>query len=331
MTGETVSASAQDRPEADGLYAGPVVDAHFHLWSLAGDHYPWLTPDGQLAGEGVFDTLKHDYLLADYRRDIAGQGVVASVHMEAVWDPADDPVAETRWLESLDHADHLAERYVAAAPFGVDRTEDVLRRQAAYERVTGIRQIVAWNPDQSNSMSAVAHQVRDERWQRALPLLQELGLHLDLLIYAWQCDEVAELAADHPGLDVVVDHVAGPVDQTPDGVARWRDGIARLAAEPNVTIKVSSVHGYLPEPTAAAADQVVRTVVDAFGPDRAMFASDFPVAGTRLSYAEAYDHYRHSVADRSAADQYALFCGTAARVYRLPVREQGWDAALPQG
>lgn len=298
-------------------YAGPVLDAHFHLWSLAGDHYPWLKPEGQLAGSDAFDRLKHDYLLADYRRDVAGEGVVASVHMEAVWDPDDDPVAETRWLESLDHSDHLAERYVAAAPFGVDRTEDVLRRQAAYDRVTGIRQIVAWNPDQSSSMSAVAHQVRDERWQQALPLLQELGLHLDLLIYAWQADEVAEMAADHPGLDVVIDHVGGPVDQTPDGVARWRDGIARLAAEPNVMMKISSVHGYPVEPTQAATSAVVQTVVDAFGPDRAMFASDFPVAGMGLSYHTIFTLYRQSV-HLEARDQYALFCGTAARFYGIP-------------
>lgn len=301
------------------LYSGPVVDAHFHLWSLAGDHYPWLTPTGPLTGEGHFDSLKHDYLLDDYRRDIFGQHVVASVHIEALWDPEDDPVNETRWLESLDHSGHLAERYVAGAPFGVPATEGILRRQAAFEPVVGVRQTIAWNPDPTNSMISTPHLVADERWQQALPVLQELSLHLELLMYARQAEEVAELASAHPGLTIVVNHVAGPLDQTPEGVAQWRDGLQRLAAEPNLQIKISSVQGYLPVPTQVATSEVVRTVVEAFGPHRAMFASDFPVGGTELGFAEVFSQYRHSVAHLDHNDQYALFCGTAARTYRLPL------------
>jgi predicted TIM-barrel fold metal-dependent hydrolase len=307
---------AETGTQAD-IYRGPVLDAHFHLWSLAGDHYPWLRPSGQLGRAGVFDSLKHDYLLADYRRDIAGQGVVASVHIEALWDPTSDPVDETRWLEGLDHSDGLAARYVAAAPFGLDSTADILHEQAAFDRVVAIRQVVAWNPDPNNSMTSTPHLVRDEQWQQALPVLEELGLHLELLIYSWQADEVAELALAHPGLTVVIDHVAGPVDQTPDGVARWRDGVAALASAPNVVIKLSSIHGYLSEPTQAATSAVVQTVVEAFGPNRAMFASDFPVAGMRLSFDEIYSQYRRSVVHLPARDQHALFYGTAARVYRV--------------
>jgi predicted TIM-barrel fold metal-dependent hydrolase len=294
-------------------YAGPVIDAHFHLWSLAGDHYPWLRPGGQLGRVGRFDSLKHDYLPADYARDIAGQNVVASVHIEALWDPEDDPVAETQWLESLDRSGPLAVRYVAAAPFGQDRTEEVLRRQARFDRVVGIRQVVAWNPDPSNSMIETPHLVRDRHWREALPLLTELGLLLELLIYPWQADEVAELAAAYPELTVVVNHIASPVDPSPAGMAHWRRGIAVLAA----------VQGYLPDPTDEAIADVVRRVVDAFGSERSMMASDFPVGGMEQSFAAVFRQYRGSVEYLDAVEQFNVFCGTAARIYSIPLADIG--------
>ncbi|PZE23564.1 amidohydrolase [Curtobacterium sp. MCBD17_028] len=311
-------------PDAQALYDGPVIDAHFHMWDLAGDHYPWLMPGGSFGPKGLFDSLKHDYVLDDYRRDIDGQNVVASVHIEALWDAEDSPVNETRWLESLDKSDNLAIRYVAAVPFERPDTEQLIREQAAFERVVSIRQTIAWNPDPENTMMVEAEISRRPSWRAALPVIAELGLALDLLIYPWQADEVVELAAAYPSLTIVVNHIASPIDQSPDGLARWRDDVALLATAANVVIKVSSVHGYLPEPTYAHAEPLIRHVLDRFGGGRSMIASDFPVGGIRgITYAEAFDQYRRAAAHLSADEQFALFCGTASRVYRIPLASVG--------
>lgn len=311
-------------PATGRLYSGPIIDAHFHLWDLAGDHYPWLMPGGSFGPKGLFDSLKHDYVLDDYRADIAGQNVVASVHIEALWDAADSPVNETRWLETLDKSDNLAIRYVAAVPFEQPETERLLREQAAFDRVVSIRQTIAWNPDPDNTMMPEPEISRRSTWRAALPVIEELGLAVDLLIYPWQADEVVELALLHPGITFVVNHIASPIDQSDDGLAAWRSDVALLATAPNVVIKVSSVHGYLPEPSYERAAPLIRHVLDSFGAARCMIASDFPVGGIRgISYAEAFDHYRRATAHLSSEEQFEAFCGTASRVYRIPLEDIG--------
>ncbi|MFF1879696.1 amidohydrolase family protein [Leifsonia sp. NPDC058230] len=311
-------------PAAEQLYDGPIIDAHFHLWDLDGDHYPWLMPGGSFGPKGLFDSLKHDYVLADYRKDIAGQNVVASVHIEALWDAADSPVNETRWLETLDKSDQLATRYVAGVPFETPETERILREQAVFDRVVSVRQTIAWNPDPEKTMMPEPEISRRATWRSALPVIEELGLALDLLIYPWQADEVVELAHAFPGVTIVVNHIASPIDQSPQGLADWRKDVVLLATAPNVVMKVSSVHGYLPEPDFEHAAPLIRHVIDSFGANRCMIASDFPVGGIRgITYAEAFDHYRRATSHIVPAEQFELFCGTASRVYRIPLGEIG--------
>ena len=80
------------------LYDGPIVDAHHHLWDLSMGKHPWLSPNSAVPLPGLED-LRHDYLVDDYLRDSARHNVVATVHVEALWDAA-DPLGETRWLET---------------------------------------------------------------------------------------------------------------------------------------------------------------------------------------------------------------------------------------
>lgn len=256
------------------LYDGPVIDAHHHLWSLAGDHYPWLIPGSGFGPEGMFDGLHHDYVLEDYRRDVVGQNVVASVHVEALWDPQDDPMEETRWLETLDKADNLAIRYVAGTPFATAETESILRRQAQFERVVAIRQTIAWNSDPTRTMRNEPNISRKPEWRAALPVLVELGLSLELLMYAWQSDEIVELAELHPDLRIIVDHIASPLYSTPEALTAWEKNLEQLAASDNIVIKISSVASYT-EPTLKEVSYRVAQVAEAFGPDRCMVGSDF--------------------------------------------------------
>ena len=80
-----------------GLYRGPIIDPHCHLWDLGMDRHPWLRPTGgAIQALGDLAPIRRNYLVDDYRRDAANQNVVASVHIEAAWDRADDPLAEIR-------------------------------------------------------------------------------------------------------------------------------------------------------------------------------------------------------------------------------------------
>src|SRR5258707_815370 len=92
-------------PEADmiarrrggqSMYAGPIVDGHTHLWDLSMGKHAWLMPsDGSVQALGGLEKLRHDFVVADYLRDSANQNIVATVHIEALWDRS-DVLGETR-------------------------------------------------------------------------------------------------------------------------------------------------------------------------------------------------------------------------------------------
>src|SRR5688572_18817988 len=97
------------------LYRGPIVDAHHHLWDLSDDRYPWLgsaRPPQMVFGPS--EPLARDYLIEDYLRDISGQDVVKSVHVEAGFGGA--PGEETAWLQAIADRHGYPHGIVAAAP-----------------------------------------------------------------------------------------------------------------------------------------------------------------------------------------------------------------------
>jgi predicted TIM-barrel fold metal-dependent hydrolase len=295
-------------------YDGPVIDAHHHLWSLAGDHYPWLLPTGGFAVLPDMDVLRRDYLVEEYLRDTEGQNVVASVHIEAL--PA-DPIWETRWLDSLPKDRGVAVKYVAGCPFRSPDTERIMKEQSAFGRVEGIRQTIAWHPNPERSPLPAAELTRDPEWRKGAALAEQLGLSLDLLMFPWQSDEVVELAELYPDLVLVVNHCASPIERGESDLADWRRNVALLASRPNVVMKISSLNSYDPAPTQDSYDMVIGELVQAFGPDRAMFASDWPVGTMRMTYADVYALFRKAAEQYSPAEQRALFHDTAARVYSI--------------
>jgi predicted TIM-barrel fold metal-dependent hydrolase len=165
-----------------------------HMWSLEGDHYPWLLPTGGFAVLPQMDKLRVDYVVSDYLADAADQNVVATVHCEALWDANDSPTHETDWLDSLDKSSGVALRYVAGVPFGRDDSVEILERQASYERVVGVRQTIAWHPQPSKSPLPAPGLALDPAWRKSASHLARLGLSLDLLMFPWQASDVVDLA-----------------------------------------------------------------------------------------------------------------------------------------
>lgn len=299
------------------MYDGPIIDAHTHLWDLSMGRHRWLTGAGAVTALEGLEKLRHDMLVETFRQDCANQPVVASVHVEALWDPG-DPVGETRWLETLDKSSGVALRYTAAAPLGVPRGLEILERQAAVDRVVGIRQILSFHPTQpAKSFASRGDLAVDPAWRRDVGRLAALGLMLELMMYPYQLEQVVALARARPGLQIVVNHCASPIDRDEDGMARWREAVRQLAGEPNIAIKVSNAAGYDPHPTDAGVDRVMRHCIESFGTARTMLATDWPVARLKLSYDDIYRSLRRVTADLTAAEQRALFHDNAARFYRL--------------
>lgn len=299
------------------MYAGPIIDAHHHLWDLSMERHRWLLdPNAGIGALGDVSYLRKTYLPADFLHDVGGKNVVASVHIEAHWDCSRDPVEETEWLEALDKSRGIATRYIAFAPLKDPGVEKVLERQAAFPRVVGLRETIRWHPDPARRW-AEAGLADDPAFRRGVGLLRRYNLALELLMNPYQADEVARLAADFPEVTFLINHCATPVDRDAEGIARWRRGLKLMAALDNIAIKVSAFVNFAPNKTLPEIRDTLMPCVDAFGTRRAMFGTDYPVGRRHMPYAGMVEAFETLIADFSADEQRALFHDNAWRYYRF--------------
>lgn len=293
-----------------------VIDVHHHLWDLSMGRHPWLRPGGGPASLGDLAYLRRDYLPADFEADSEGLNVAATVCVEALWDEARDAFEEVDWLDGLPRRPGVAARYVAAADLAAPGAEARMARLAAHPRVAGVRQTIRWHPDARLRWAETAR-MDDPAWQRGTRLLEEHGLLLEFLMYPWQAEAVLRFAEARPALAIVVNHCSSPIDRDAPGLARWRDGLAAMARAPNVSIKLSNVPAYAGAPTVEAMRTVVEPVLAAFGAERCLWGSDYPVARKTLPYGEGLRLFRGAISGLPPADQAAILNGNARRIYGL--------------
>lgn len=294
----------------------PFVDAHIHLWDLTRLRYPWLTPPFADDGpNGSVEPIASTYLPADYRREMARWNVVGAVHVDAGAAPA-DALAETEWLEGLAEADGLPTGIVAFAALDDPEVETVLAAHARHPRVRGIRHIVNWHADPQRSYTP-RDVTQDDAWQRGFAALARHGLSFDLQCYPGQMPAMAALAARHPEVPVIVNHAGMAVLSDADGHDEWRRGLTALAACPQVAVKLSGFGFARRDWDAAFVRDTVRTVIDLFGPERAMVASDLPTDRLFGAIDAQMEACHAAVIDLGDSDRRALFAGNANRIYRL--------------
>ena len=298
------------------MYDGPILDSHIHLWRYAEGRYPWLAEPG-------LEALRRDHPPAAYGERARACGITASVHVEA-GRLVEESLDETRWLLEADPPAGVADRLVVKVALGEAGAERLLERQAAFERVVGVRDIVSWHPDPAKARLDTAGRMDEPLWRRNFARLRDLGLSFDLLMSPWQVESACRLAADHPETAIAVNHCGSPMDRDAEGMARWREGLRRLAERPNVAIKISDPVVYDPDWTEASLREVILTCVEAFGPARAMFGSDDPLSGLHIRLDRWVEVFQAAVAGYSAEEQAEIFWRTAARTYRM-----GELSALP--
>ena len=283
------------------------------------DRHPWLRPTGgAIQALGDLAPIRRNYLVDDYRRDAAKQNVVASVHIEAAWDRADDPLAEIEWLETLDKSSGVAARYIGFADLTAPDAAATLDRLSKVKRCVGVRQMLSWHPTEPARCFAPRPGIADEAdFRRGVALLARHDQLLELMLYPYQAEEVARLARDFPNQTFIVNHCGSPIDRDRDGMARWKEGLKLLGSAPNVLIKISALTAYDPSPTPESLREVALHCIECFGVDRSMFGSDFPVGRLWTSYDAIFDGFKAIVHDFSEAEQSALFHDNARRVYRI--------------
>lgn len=296
-------------------YNGPVIDSHHHVWDLGRNLHPWLTPEGRVAHRyGDYSAIKHDYLASDFLTDIAGTRVEASVYMEAEWDPT-DAIGEVAYIRELSASSGVPGAMAAQAWLNAPDLAEML---SAYVD-SGIVRSVRHKPGGPATPEAVGREhtlMSDDSWRTGYALLEEHGLHFELQTPWWNLPEAVDLARDFPSTTLVINHSGVLLDREPATVSAWRKAVEEAAAMPNTVIKAS---GLCVEGTPWTVDlnrDVVLALIEAFGAERVMFGSNFPVDGMFTTYRGLLDGYREITQGLTAADQRAFFHDTAARVYR---------------
>ncbi|HJS11872.1 amidohydrolase family protein [Sphingopyxis sp.] len=291
------------------------IDAHVHLWNLSHIRYPWLTPPFDDNGpNGSVEPIAANYLLDDYLADAANWDVRGVVHVDAGADPA-DALKETQWLQAMADARGMPSAIVAFADLAAPDVDVLLAAHAAHPDVRGIRHIVNWHADSRRTYTP-RDITQDKAWQRGYALLGRHGLSFDLQAYPVQFPGLVRLIERHPDIPVMINHAGMMV---PGEEEEWRTGIAALAAIPHVAVKLSGM-GFARRPfDREHARGYVLAAIDAFGPDRVMFASDFPTDRLFGGFDQHLSAYAAFTADFAPGERAAMFAGNANRLYRLGI------------
>jgi len=311
----------------------PIIDPHHHLWDRPGSKY-YL-----------------DELLANVN---AGHNVVATVFLQCFWayrttgPEAMRPVGETEFVASVaaEAGRRKTRARVCAAIVGhVDfrageAVDAVLEAHiaAADGRFRGIRQVSARHPDFLASISTPPSLglLADPAFRSGFSRLARHGLSFDAWLYHTQLDELLDLARAFPETPIVINHVGGPLgvglfrDRRGEVFAAWHAGMKRLAGCPNVHVKLGglamAINGFdfHKQDLLPSSDQLAKAwrlwmiaCIEAFGPNRCMFESNFPVDKAMCSYPVLWNAFKRIAGNASADERRDLFHDTAARFYRI--------------
>jgi L-fuconolactonase len=278
------------------------VDTHHHLWDLDVRDQPWIVgPE--------MEPLRRDFRPSDLQAALRGSAVDATVLVQTVADPDETP----EMLVLADTVDRIA-----AVVGWVDLTaRDARKRIGRLQTHPSGR----W-------LKGIRHQVEDEPdpdWLirsdvlNGLAAVEDAGLVYELLVRPHQLPAAIKAVSQFPQLTFVLDHCAKPAVATGE-LEPWASRIRALAAFPNVVCKLSGLvteddWARQPDPVRLAA--YVDVVVEAFGPGRLMFGSDWPVCLLAAEYGQVMDLARRLTAGLDDRQRSAVFDSTAREVYDI--------------
>lgn len=299
------------------LYDLEITDPHHHLWDLEAHDYPWLTDSFKPRVCGEYAPIRKNYLLEDLQLDIGALKVTKTVHIEAVIEPS-QAVAETAWLQSIADSRKAAgipHGIVAQADFSAQNIEDILDGHCQYRNIRGIRDAVheGWI-DPANPKPTL---LQNSDWREAVGLCQKYGLHFELQIYHQQVEEAIELLKSHPDLPVILTHTGCPAQRSREDIASWRQAMIRLSKWPQLRVKLSGFGMFDRNWTSQSVRPFILDTLEAFGIDRCMFASNFPVDSLACGYLDIWSKFFETTEGFTYDERQKLFSKNANCFYRL--------------
>ncbi len=273
------------------------IDAHHHLWRYTAQEFDWL--------DDSMKALQRDFLPQDLVRELAAAGIDGTVAVQAR-----QSMEETRWL--LKQADECSaiRGVVGWAPIAGEDFPEVMEEFEDRPRLKGLRHVIQAEKDENYILRA--------DFNAGIEAMQGSGLVYDILIYERQLPQTIDFVDEYPNQVFVLDHIAKPLIS--GGILEpWADDLRELGLRRNVWCKVSGLvteahwSTWSPETLRPYLD----AVVDAFGAERLMAGSDWPVCLLASQYTQWFEVLREYFAGFSESERDAIFGGTAIEVYDL--------------
>lgn len=285
-----------------------IIDSHLHVWDRSVSRYDWITDD-------------HAPLTETHTPSRVAEALASCRIDQVVLVQAEDTVADTQYM--LDTAQG---RLDGGLPDGhpttitgvvgwvpLDRPGAAAEQLEQYQDeplVKGVRHLIHGDP-------RAEHFLDDAAVAEGLRLLSNAGLVLDLPD-AWPryAHRIADTAARHPDLTIVVDHLAKP-PADPAAWHEWADCLRAIAAHPNTVTKLSGLHLDGIPYTAEALRPSFEVALEAFGPSRMMYGGDWPMTRLHGGYVATFDVLAELIGTLTNEEAGQVWAGTAQRTYRL--------------
>src|SRR5579863_385150 len=292
----------------------PIIDAHHHIWRRK--DLPWLDGPMQPRIFGPYEAIRRDYPIREFLSDIAGSNVVKSVYVQANWakDRFEDEVA---YVQQAADETGFPQAIVGYADFLVPDVRPQLDRLTKYRGMRGLRMQMQWHENPQYRVASGPDLARDPVLQKNVARLADYGWSFDLQVFAGQMDGAAELAANAPKVTFILQHAGMLEDLSPAGWDKWRAGMRKLAAGPNIVSKLSALGTFIHKNDPQHIAAIVRETIEIFGAERCLFGSNFPVEKLWTEYAPLVAAFRAAVEPLGAKVERAALHDTAVRVYRL--------------
>lgn len=291
-----------------------MIDSHHHIWRQS--DLPWLQGPDQPRIFGPYCAIKRDYLIDEYREDVASSGITRSVYVQANWSQ-EQAVDEAAWVQSVADNSGWPHGIVAYADFTVDDVRPQLDELSTFRLVRGIRQQLHWHENPLYCFAGTPDMAADPQVIKNIDTLKDYGWSFDLQVFAGQCQSALTLVDACPQVNFVLQHAGMLEDTSEDGWLQWQDYLRQLAVRGNVYAKLSGLGTFVHRVDAELINRIVAATVEIFGSRRCMFGSNFPIEKLWTGYEELVVALKNATTDLSFEDNDNIFSRTAERVYKL--------------
>lgn len=289
----------------------PIIDTHIHLWDTKHPElkWTWLERDAQHPILGNIDAIKSvAFTLNDLWSEARFSGISGFVHVQAaIGSP--DPVVETQWLTMMAKTGPVPMRILGDSPLNSEDAIVQLKRHQESSLFVGIR-------DFNVEPMLAAKQILPN-YEKSLAYMAKQELIFDLDCEWQNMGEALALANRHPDLQIVLEHIGFPRRRDEEYFNSWKEAINQLATAPNVTIKISGIGMTDPSFTRESLRRWAQASLEAFGPDRTVLGSNWPVDRLFVSYATMIEFMREYISSLTHAEQEKVCYINASRLYKF--------------